>query len=95
MECPDYHHICKETRKTESHFICESCFFQGNAEDVGAINILARTLKVMQDEGQDMVHACTGRETTAWIACVSELPAAGAYSSDLLMNLKRDSCQAL
>lgn len=91
IECPDCHHICKENRKSQSHFICESCFFQGNADDVGAINILARTLKVLQDEGQDMVHACTGWETTARIACVSEqhkLPATGTHRSDLLMTPK-------
>ena len=42
--CPSCNHISKENRKTQSEFRCLKCGYQGHADHVGALNILARGL---------------------------------------------------
>jgi putative transposase len=58
--CPACGHVSKENRKTQAKFACVSCGYSGNADHVGAINILARGHRVTacgQGEHQDMpVH---------------------------------------
>jgi hypothetical protein len=45
------------------------CGFEENADVVGAINILARGMKILRDEGQDTMDASLGCVSTARIAC--------------------------
>jgi len=45
--CPCCNHQAKENRKTQSRFACENCGHTANADDVGAINILARGHRVL------------------------------------------------
>ena len=45
--CPCCNHQAKENRKTQSRFVCENCGHAANADDVGAINILARGHRVL------------------------------------------------
>ena len=45
--CPCCTHEAKENRKTQSRFECESCGHTANADDVAAINILARGHRVL------------------------------------------------
>ena len=45
--CPCCKHQAKENRKTQSRFVCEDCGHAANADDVGALNILARGHRVL------------------------------------------------
>jgi len=45
--CPCCNHQAKENRTTQSRFVCKSCGHTANADDVGAINILARGHRVL------------------------------------------------
>ena len=45
--CPCCTHEAKENRKTQSRFECENCGHTANADDVAAINILARGHRVL------------------------------------------------
>jgi putative transposase len=58
--CPACGHVSRENRKTQAKFACVSCGYSGNADHVGAINILARGHRVTacgQGEHRDMpVH---------------------------------------
>ena len=50
-------HQAKENRKIQSLFICEDCGHEANADDVGAINILAHispSLSVRKVSEQDV-----------------------------------------
>jgi putative transposase len=38
--CPTCGHVSKENRRTQARFECAECGFEGNADLVGAINIL-------------------------------------------------------
>ena len=38
--CPECRSVSAENRKTQAEFRCETCGFEGNADVVGAINIL-------------------------------------------------------
>jgi putative transposase len=40
--CPACGHVSAENRQTQARFACVECGFEGNADVVGAINILAR-----------------------------------------------------
>lgn len=42
--CPKCKHISSKNRRTQSEFECEKCGYRGNADHVGALNILARGL---------------------------------------------------
>lgn len=44
--CPDCNHTSPDNRKTQASFACVRCGFKGNADTVGAINILARGHRV-------------------------------------------------
>ena len=44
--CPCCGHVSAENRKTQAKFLCVNCGFEGNADLVGAINILARGHRV-------------------------------------------------
>jgi IS605 OrfB family transposase len=65
--CPMCSHAAKENRTTQSSFYCVRCGYEANADQVGAINILNRGIKVL--EGQDTTDASVGCESTARIAC--------------------------
>ena len=88
--CPRCAHVSAGNRRTQARFECVLCGFEENADVVGAINILARGMAMLRDKGQDTVHACTGRETAARIACevsgALRPPAAGTRLSDLVRN---------
>ena len=45
-ECPCCGHTAKENRQTQARFACIDCGYEENADVVGAINILARGLRV-------------------------------------------------
>jgi putative transposase len=67
--CPACGLVNPENRKTQSRFACVQCGYIENADYVAAINILARGMQKLRDEGQDTTHDCVGWETTARIAC--------------------------
>ena len=56
-ECPACHHIAKDNRQTQARFVCVQCGFEGNADQVGAINVLSRGMHIVRDEGKDMANA--------------------------------------
>jgi putative transposase len=45
--CPACGHVSADNRKTQAHFACVNCSFQGNADVVAAINILERGLSLL------------------------------------------------
>lgn len=45
--CPCCGHVSKDNRQTQAKFECVQCGFEGNADLVGAINILARGHRVL------------------------------------------------
>jgi putative transposase len=87
--CPACGHVAKGNRQTQAKFLCLDCSYENHADVVGAINILSRGMKILRDEGQDMVDASTGcvsKSRTAQIACevngVVKPSAAGTHRSD-------------
>ena len=50
--CPCCEHQAKENRKSQSRFVCENCGHTANADDVGALNILARGYRVLACESR-------------------------------------------
>lgn len=68
-ECPCCGYVSADNRRTQSRFACMDCGFEENADVVGAINILARGMKILRDEGQDTTDASVGCVSTARIAC--------------------------
>ncbi|MGW7409931.1 zinc ribbon domain-containing protein, partial [Streptomyces sp. NPDC054833] len=47
--CPDCGHVAKENRVTQADFKCTACGFTGNADHVGATNVLNRAGLVLCD----------------------------------------------
>jgi putative transposase len=45
--CPKCGHVSAENRQTQSEFVCVECGFEGHADVVGAINVLARGHRVL------------------------------------------------
>ena len=45
--CPSCGHVSADNRKTQARFACVECGFEGNADTVDAINILARGHRVL------------------------------------------------
>ncbi len=84
--CPCCSHIAADNRRTQAQFKCGAYGYANHADVVGALNILARGMQKLRDEGTDMAHACAGRETAARIACevsgAAMPPAAGTHRSD-------------
>ena len=57
--CPACGHISADNRKTQAHFRCVECGFEGNADVVAAINIITRGLALLKNQGQDFARiAC-------------------------------------
>ena len=56
QRCPQCGHTCRENRKTQSEFCCVKCGCTNNADVVGAINIKAAGLAVIEREA--LIHAC-------------------------------------
>lgn len=44
-ECPECGHTDAENRRSQAAFVCVSCGFVGNADHVGAVNILRRAVR--------------------------------------------------
>lgn len=74
--CPTCGHISAENRKTQAHFVCVECGYEGNADVVAAINIRDRGLSIVKYEGQDFARiACE-------VSGAAMPPAAGTHRSD-------------
>jgi putative transposase len=58
--CPCCGHVSAENRQTQAWFGCVECGFAEHADVVGALNILARGMRMLRDEGQDMGDASPG-----------------------------------
>ena len=56
--CPCCDYVSKDSRKTQSSFVCVECGFAANADYVASLNILAAGLAVF--EGYALDHACGG-----------------------------------
>jgi putative transposase len=56
QRCPECKHVSRENRKTQSEFKCMKCDYKNNADVVGAINIKAAGLAVIEREA--LVIAC-------------------------------------
>ena len=67
--CPTCRYISKENRRTQAQFVCVICHYENHADFVGAVNILARGVSLLQGEGQDTIAAAVGQATAAQIAC--------------------------
>ncbi len=82
--CPCCGHISADNRKAQALFKCVGCGYENNADVVGAMNILARGLEMI--EGQDTSVASLGCASTARIACevngAVRPSAAGTHRSD-------------
>ena len=59
--CPCCGHQAKENRKTQAHFACIACGHEGNADDVGALNGLARGHRVLAC-GVDALESSVNQE---------------------------------
>ncbi len=86
--CPHCTHVSRANRQSQTRFSCVECGFSEHADRVGAINILARGMQNLRDEGQDTADASVGRETAARIACevsgTTRPPAAGTHRGELV-----------
>ena len=58
--CPCCGYVSADNRPTQARFKCAECGFEGNADVVGAINILSRGIQLLRDEGQDTTDASVG-----------------------------------
>ncbi len=74
--CPCCGHVSSDNRQTQAWFECVACGYENNADRgsgpeafrgsgpeaflVGAINILARGIQLLRDEGQDTTDAAVG-----------------------------------
>ncbi|MDT7946692.1 MAG: zinc ribbon domain-containing protein [Cyanobacteriota bacterium PSP.bin.10] len=66
--CPCCGHVSSDNRQTQAWFECVACGYENNAFRgsgpeaflVGAINILARGIQLLRDEGQDTTDAAVG-----------------------------------
>jgi putative transposase len=74
--CPCCGHVLSDNRQTQAWFECVACGYENNADRgsgpeafrgsgpeaflVGAINILARGIQLLRDEGQDTADAAVG-----------------------------------
>jgi putative transposase len=66
--CPCCGHVSSDNRQTQAWFECVACGYENNADCgsgpeaflVGAINILARGIQLLRDEGQDTTDAAVG-----------------------------------
>jgi putative transposase len=70
--CPECGHVAKENRTSQSLFLCVACGHTGNADEVGAINILERGQRLLAC-GED--GSGRGRKTKAQPASVKQEPA--------------------
>jgi putative transposase len=67
--CPCCGTVDRASRRSQSEFLCTTCWYEDNADTVGAINVLDRALAILSSEGQDTAQACAGYDSTARIAC--------------------------
>ena len=67
--CPACRYISQDNRRTQAQFACVICRYENHADWVGAVNILARGVSLLQGEGQDTTAAAVGQATAARIAC--------------------------
>ena len=58
--CPCCGYVSADNRPTQARFKCAECGFEGNADVVGAINILSRGMQMLRDKGQDTTDAAVG-----------------------------------
>jgi putative transposase len=58
--CPCCGYVSADNRLTQDKFECVACGFEGNADLVGAINILSRGVQLLRDEGRDTTDASVG-----------------------------------
>jgi Transposase and inactivated derivatives len=74
--CPCCGHVLSDNRQTQAWFECVACGYENHADRgsgpeafrgsgpeaflVGAINILARGIQLLRDEGQDTADAAVG-----------------------------------
>ncbi|MFS8818949.1 transposase [Synechococcus sp. W60.1] len=63
--CPCCGYVSADNRPTQARFKCAECGFEGNADVVGAINILSRRIQLLRDEGQDTTDASVGMRVGA------------------------------
>jgi putative transposase len=70
--CPECGHVAKENRTTQSMFQCVACGYTGNADRVGAINVLERGQRLLAC-GED--GSGRGRKTATKPASVKQEPA--------------------
>lgn len=70
--CPDCGHVAKENRTSQSLFQCVACGYTGNADKVGAINVLERGQRLLAC-GED--GSGRGRKTTTQPASRKQEPA--------------------
>ncbi|MES2017797.1 MAG: transposase [Pseudomonadota bacterium] len=47
QSCPKCTHVAADNRRTQALFLCQECGFEENADVVGAMNVLARGLRVI------------------------------------------------
>src|SRR5690606_10987406 len=75
--CPACGHVAAENRRTQALFACVQCGFEGNADLVGAINVLRRGEVLLErEQGQDDARlACE-------VSGAIMPPAAGTHRSD-------------
>ncbi|AXA80711.1 cytosine methyltransferase (plasmid) [Achromobacter xylosoxidans] len=76
--CPTCGHIHADNRKTQAIFTCVQCGYEGNADVVGAMNILARGHRVAAC-GEDVSHAKPARDKRA--ASAKQEPTEVTHSS--------------
>ncbi|CEK19197.1 transposase [Chthonomonas calidirosea] len=59
-------HVSADNRQTQAKFACVECGFEGNADVVGAVNILSCGMRLLRDAGQDTGDASPGRPQGSW-----------------------------
>ena len=68
--CPECKHVSADNRKTQARFMCAECGFEGNADVVGAINVLraGHARLACELSGELMPPAAGTRRSDSWAA---------------------------
>lgn len=85
--CPCCGHVSPENRKSQAAFVCVDCGFSENADKIGALNILARGLRVTACGGLDVGRPVKQEPTEGPYGSVGILPYGGRKSKSVISML--------
>ncbi len=92
--CPECNQVHADNRKSQAQFVCMQCGFEEHADVVGALNILARGMEKLRDEGRDTTHGCVGCASTARLACGGDVSRAASAKTKRAAPVKQEPAEA-